>query len=75
MVVMFGKVFHAVVYHEPRFLTNYRAILILISPSTARRLHYVVLKTVLMYTPFFFFLAPPSIADTSKGNASISSHC
>lgn len=54
MVVMFGKVFHAVVYHEPRFLTNYRAILILISPSTARRLHYVVLKTVLMYTPFFF---------------------
>ncbi|KAB8223991.1 P-loop containing nucleoside triphosphate hydrolase protein [Aspergillus novoparasiticus] len=29
------------------------AILILISPSTARRLHYVVLKTVLMATPRF----------------------
>ncbi|KAJ5907320.1 multidrug resistance-associated protein [Penicillium taxi] len=29
------------------------AILILISPSTARRLHYVVLKTVMMATPQF----------------------
>ncbi|KAJ5371907.1 P-loop containing nucleoside triphosphate hydrolase protein [Penicillium concentricum] len=29
------------------------AILILISPSTARRLHYVILKTVLMATPQF----------------------
>ncbi|OGM41659.1 ATP-binding cassette transporter [Aspergillus bombycis] len=29
------------------------AILILISPSTARRLHYVVLKTVMMATPRF----------------------
>ncbi|OQE00437.1 hypothetical protein PENVUL_c052G02467 [Penicillium vulpinum] len=29
------------------------AILILISPSTARRLHYVVLKTVIMATPQF----------------------
>ncbi|KAJ6020781.1 multidrug resistance-associated protein [Penicillium herquei] len=33
------------------------AILILISPSTARRLHYVVLKTVMMATPRFLAAA------------------
>ncbi|KAJ5722964.1 hypothetical protein N7488_000999 [Penicillium malachiteum] len=33
------------------------AILILISPSTARRLHYVVLKTVMMATPQFLAAA------------------
>jgi hypothetical protein len=43
---------------------NYRAIPILVSPSIARRLHYVVLKTVMMYFQFSF-LAHQSTADTS----------
>lgn len=64
MVATFGMLRRLDRTEPPGQVTNclpmIRAILILISPATARRLHYVVLKTVIRYVIEFYLFGSSS---------------